>query len=179
MQELSRTGFGAALTLLILLFSRSAPAHGFSFSVETTRDKQIRIGAFFEGGNGMTNADVTVKDRDGKVVFKGKTDEKGFAFFHPPGPDFYTFVIDDGTGHCMRNRFVLQDFQLDGKVRDLFSAGGLPLTWYEKLRNLPRWLTALFGLCFITSIFGVIGWIRAGAEVRRLNKEIEQYRNKP
>jgi len=171
-----RPGCGALTAFLVLFLASRAPAHGLEFSVETTADRRIRIGAFFEGGTAMVNAAVTVKDNQGNTVFEGKTDDRGFIFFVPPGPDFYAFVIDDGAGHRIKNRFVLQGFQLDGKVRDLFSAGGIPMTWYEKLRSLPRWLAVLLGVGIIAGVFGVLGWVRAAAEVRRLRKEIETLR---
>ena len=176
MQRWMRPGCVVAGAFLVLFLATRAPAHGLEFSVETTADRRVRIGAFFEGGSPMAGAAVTVKDNRGSTVYEGRTDDRGFVFFDPPGPDFYAFVIDDGAGDRIKNRFVLQGFQLDGKVRDLFSAGGIPMTWYEKLRSLPRWLTGLLGVGIIAGVFGVLGWIRAAAEVRRLKKEIETLR---
>ncbi|MBN2490977.1 MAG: hypothetical protein JXQ29_09020 [Planctomycetes bacterium] len=157
-----------AIIAVLALAARRAPAHGLEFSVETTTDRRVRIGGFYEGGAALREAAVVVTDAAGRTLFEGRTDGDGFTFFTPPGPGVYGFTIDDGAGHKIRERFVLQSFQLDGTVRDLFGAAGLPQSWLEKLKNLPRWLTALFGLSLIVNFFVLLAWWRAAAEVRRL-----------
>jgi hypothetical protein len=156
-----------AFLAVITLAARESAAHGLEFSVETTADRRVRIGGFYEGGVAMKDARVTVANRAGRTVFEGKTDAQGFAFFQPPGPDLYTFTLDDGAGHQIRDRFLLASFQLDGTVRDLFAAGGVPRTWVEKVKTLPRWLTALFGLSLILNVFAGLGWWRTARELRR------------
>jgi len=157
---------------LFALFARDAAAHGIEYEVVTTRDKQVRIGGFFEGDGAMENARVAVRDSAGRLVFEGRTDSNGHAFFAPPGPGVYTFTIDDGTGHRARERFVLEEFQLDGTVRDLVAEGGIPRTWLEKLKTLPRWLTAVFGVSLIVNLFALFGWWRATAEARKLRRAL-------
>jgi len=155
-------------TLLIAwLGARPAAAHGLEFSVETTADRRVRIGGFYEGGGGLRHAAVVITDSAGRTVFEGRTDPDGFAFFTPPGPGVYGFSIDDGAGHKISERFVLQAFQLDGTVRDLFSAAGLPQTWTDKLKNLPRWLSAIFGLSLILNVFALLAGWRCLRELRR------------
>jgi hypothetical protein len=157
---------------LFALFASDAAAHGIQYEVVTTRDKQVRIGGFYAGDTAMKNARVAVRDRAGQLVFEGRTDSNGHAFFAPPGPGVYTLTIDDGAGHGARERFVLEAFQLDGTVRDLVAEGGIPRTWLEKLKTLPRWLTAVFGVSLIVNLFALFGWCRATAEARRLRKAL-------
>jgi len=152
---------------LIALCANVAAAHGIEFEVVTTPDKQVRIGGFYEGDVAINNARVEVRDGSGRVVFEGRTDASGHVVF-TPGPGVYTLTIDDGTGHRVRERFVLESFQLDGKVRDLVAEGGIPRTWLERVKTLPRWLTALFGVSLIVNVFALYGWWRATVEVRRL-----------
>lgn len=159
-------------TAWLVLLAAAAAAHGFEYSVETTAAKQVRIGAFFEGGVAMRQAAVEVRDAGGQVVFTGTTGDDGCVAFAPPGPGTYAFTVDDHTGHKLVQRFVVRDFQLDGQVRDLVAEGGMPRTLVDRVRMLPRWLTAAAGLVAIIALFALIGWARSAAEVRRLRREI-------
>jgi hypothetical protein len=166
---MTRPTLTAAAWLLIL--TAAAAAHGFEYAVETTTDRQVRIGGFYEGGVPMRGAAVEVRDADGKTVFTGTTGDDGCVTFAPPGPGDFAFTVDDRAGHKLAQRFVLRAFQLDGRVRDLVSEGGLPRSLLDRVRMLPRWLTAAAGLVTIIAAFAVIGWARSAAEVRRLRRE--------
>lgn len=160
-----------AATAWLLILTATLAAHGFEYSVETTADRQVRVGGFYEGGVPMKNAAVEVRDAAGTVVFTGTTGDDGCVTFAPPAPGDFTFTVDDRAGHKLAERFLLRAFQLDGRVRDLVTEGGTPRSLLDRVRMLPRWLTAMAGLVAIIAVFALLGWARSAAELRRLKRE--------
>ncbi len=144
----------AACAALFLAF-----VHGVEYSVETTTDGQIRIGGFYSGGGPMVDATVAVTRPNGDAVGGGTTDANGFVRLRLE-PGDYAFRIDDGAGHRIDERFSLRPHQLDGRVRDLITEAGRAPTLLERLRTMPKWLTATIGIGVIVVLFALLRRLR-------------------
>ena len=112
------------MVIVAALIGIALARHGALLSVETTAERNVRIGAFFDDESPMKGASVRLTDREGGVVAEGKTDERGFYTWTNPAPGYFVVIADDGAGHRGRQTFTLAALQLDGTVRDLIAETG-------------------------------------------------------
>ncbi len=86
----------------VLLAPTRARAH--AMHADVTVGKDVKLLAYFDEDVPAEFADVTVTDADGKVVAKGKTDERGLWTFPKPKPGTYT-LLAKSVGHTAKVKF--------------------------------------------------------------------------
>jgi len=84
--------------ILILLFASFASAHSLFLTVSDNEDGTILIAGMYSTGTVASATEVRLEDADGKLLFKGKTDEDGeLEIVKPTIP--YIVILDGGPGH--------------------------------------------------------------------------------
>lgn len=87
------------LTLVVaLVFPVAALAHSLLMAVNSNDDGTVSIEAVFSTGGYAAGLEVRLEDADGKVLWRGKTDNDGKLTFQKQKVQ-YTIVLDGGKGH--------------------------------------------------------------------------------
>lgn len=136
------TLFGLIIgALVITLLSPSASAHRVHAKWEVG---QVKVEAWYGGGDPMKNADVMVyaiEDGESELYENGKTDDEGIFVFTPKaGVENYQVVVESSGGH--KDNFSLS---LMGATED--TGGQLPL--YTRIGAGIGYLLALAGAAML------------------------------
>jgi nickel transport protein len=95
----------AAVAVAVLSPSR-AGAHALDLTVRVPPGgPEITVVAGFDDGTPAEGAEVVVTDAAGRVVARGKTDEKGVWKFAKPAPGMYVATVEEARGHKNRVEF--------------------------------------------------------------------------
>ena len=90
------TGLFACL-VVVLVMNLQALAHTLYMTVEDNEDGTVTVQGMFSTGAVGTWVEVRLEDENGRVLWKGKTDEYGECMFRKPGVP-YTIIMDFGPG---------------------------------------------------------------------------------
>ena len=95
----------AAAVAVAVLSPGRASAHALDMTVRVPPDgAEVTVVAGFDDATPAEGAEVVVTDAAGKVVAKGKTDEKGVWKFAKPAPGKYVATVE-ALGHKNRVEF--------------------------------------------------------------------------
>lgn len=84
--------------LLLATLLTTAFAHTLFMNVDDNEDGTVLVEGLYSTGTMAAHTPVLVKDADGVVLWKGKTDADGQC--EVPKPDVpYTIFLDAGPGH--------------------------------------------------------------------------------
>ncbi len=83
--------------VLPLILNSHAFAHTLYMTVEDNEDGSVTIQGMFSTGATGAGIEVRLEDENGKVLWKGKTDDDGECTFKKPGVP-YTIIMDFGPG---------------------------------------------------------------------------------
>ncbi|ADK86183.1 conserved hypothetical protein [Desulfarculus baarsii DSM 2075] len=87
---------GAAL--IVLCLAGAAQAHTLFMTVIDNGDGTVSAQGMYSTGVTAPATEVRLEDDQGRVLFKGRTDDEGeITFDKPKGP--YRIVMDGGPGH--------------------------------------------------------------------------------
>ena len=84
--------------LLSLCLASPARAHILYMTVMDNQDGSVTVEGMYSTGGVAAATPVRLEDAQGKVLFKGQTDEEGALTFDKPGKP-YTIIMDAGPGH--------------------------------------------------------------------------------
>jgi len=90
------------LMSLALLVSQ-AYAHTLVIGAEDNEDGTVTIEGVYSTQEIAVGAEVRLEDNQGKVLWKGKTDEDGLCTFEKPKVS-YTIILDAGPGHKAKRK---------------------------------------------------------------------------
>jgi hypothetical protein len=98
---MKRFFFYALGILAVMLFSfTAASAHTPLCSCYDNGDGTITCEGGFSDGSSAAGVDMTVQDKSGTVLQKGKMDEDSSFTFKKPG-ESYKVIFDAGPGHAV------------------------------------------------------------------------------
>ena len=86
-----------ACFVLALILNSQAFAHTLYMTVEDNEDETVTVQGMFSTGAVGAWVEVRLEDENGKVLWKGKTDDDGECTFKKPGVP-YTIIMDFGPG---------------------------------------------------------------------------------
>ena len=90
---------------MVLALSSQAFAHTLFMTVEDNEDGTVTVQGMFSTWAVGAWVEVCLEDENGKVLWKGKTDEYGECTFRKPNVP-YTIIMDfgPGPGHQAREK---------------------------------------------------------------------------
>lgn len=92
--------YGAGIIAAVLLAVTAAYAHTPLCSCSDNGDKTITCEGGFSDGSTAAGVSMSIKDKSGKTLIKGKMDKNSsFTFKKPAGS--YKVVFDAGPGHII------------------------------------------------------------------------------
>ena len=83
--------------VLTLILNSQAFAHTLFMTVEDNEDGTVTVQGMFSTGAIAARVEIRLEDENGKVLWKGKTDDDGECTFKKPGVP-YTIIMDFGPG---------------------------------------------------------------------------------
>ena len=86
-----------AFMVLALILNSQAMAHTLYMTVEDNEDGTVTIQGMFSTGAIAAFVEVRLENENGKVLWKGKTDDYGECTFRKPNVP-YTIIMDFGPG---------------------------------------------------------------------------------
>ncbi|MFV0296141.1 MAG: cobalamin biosynthesis protein CbiM [Hyphomicrobiaceae bacterium] len=91
------------LFMLVLVGLPVTPANAHKLKVFATLEGQTISGyGFFIGGGRPRGAEVVIKDKSARDVYRGKTDAEGGFSFKTTGASDYTIVLNTQEGHIAK-----------------------------------------------------------------------------
>ena len=86
-----------AFMALALILNSHAWAHTLFMTVEDNEDGTVTVQGMFSTGAVAAMVEVRLEDENGKVLWKGRTDDGGECTFRKPNVP-YTIIMDFGPG---------------------------------------------------------------------------------
>jgi hypothetical protein len=153
------------LALFALLASDSpARAHGLGVQCKL-RGGKVEVEAYFDDDTMARDARVQVRNMDGELVAKGRTDDKGRWYFPVPAPGKYNVIVDAGDGHRAREKITIPGTATHSAVTQDPAEASVPLSEGPSREEFTRfpWLRALLGTGIIGGAsLGLWLWLHHG-----------------